>query len=165
MAVYQHILLGSLYGSIAALGFGVLFNVPKRTFLYIFLLGALGVGVKLSWLAMDGGIILGTLVGSSVIGVVSLFASYDRHVPAPVLSIPSVIPMVPGKFVYSMMLGILELHETSLENFSTTAIETINNGLNAGFIFMAISVGVSIPNLILRKDTFNELRSVRRLRG
>lgn len=163
MNIY-HILIGCLYGSVAALGFGVLFNVPKRTLVSIFLFGALGVGVKLTWMMMGGGIIVGTLVGSTAIGVVSLAASYDRHVPAPVLSIPAVIPLVPGKFIYSMMLGILELHTTSVADFSTATIETINNGLNAVFILMVLSVGVSIPNLILRRDTFNELHSVRKLR-
>ncbi len=142
------------------MGFGVLFNVPQRALAYIFVFGALGIGAKLCWITMGGGIIVGTLAGSTVIGIVSLLASYDKHVPAPILSIPSVIPMVPGKYIYSMMLGILELHGTGAADFSATAMQTISSGLNAVFILMALSVGVSIPNLILRRDTFNELRSM-----
>ncbi len=158
------ILIKCLYGSIAAFGFGVLFNVPARALIYVFLFGALGVGVKLCFMMLGGGIIMGTMAGSTVIGCVSLLASYDKHVPAPVMSIPAVIPMVPGKYIYSMMLGILELHGTSVADFSTTAISTITNGLNAAFIFMALSVGVSVPNLIMRKDTFNELRTMHKFK-
>ncbi len=147
------------------MGFGVLFNVPKRTVTHIFIFGFLGVGVKFGCLAIGMGIIAATLAGASVIGILSLPGSYHRRVPALVLSIPSVIPMVPGMYIYRMMVGIIELHGTPAATFEETAIQTIGNGLNAAFVCMALSVGVSVPNLILRKDTFNELRTRGKSKG
>lgn len=158
----NEIIIKSIYGGIAAIGFGVLFNIPQRTLFYTALIGASGVFCKLMLMTVGIGIIPATLCGASVIGILSLLASYDKNAPALVFSIPAVIPMVPGTYLYRMMVGIIELHSTPGVDFNDIAMQTITNGLNAVFIIMALSVGVSVPNLILRKDAFNELRSMRK---
>ena len=141
------------------MGFGVMFNVPKRTLLQIFIFGVIGVGAKFTLLSMGSGIIFATFAGASVIGIASLPGSYSQHVPPLVLSIPAVIPMVPGMYLYRTMVGIVELHSMPAADFGTIAIQTIGNGLNAAFVCMALSVGVSVPNIVLRKDAFNDFRA------
>lgn len=157
------ILVKSIYGGVAAVGFAVLFNVPKRTLFYIFVFGAFGICAKFILLKLTIDVIAATLVGAGIIGIFSVLASYNKSAPAPVFSIPAVIPMVPGTYIYRMMIGIMELHGRSGTAFNDVLMqETITNGLNAAFVIMALSVGVSIPNLILRKEVFNELRSSRK---
>ncbi|MGD9211648.1 MAG: threonine/serine exporter family protein [Desulfobacteraceae bacterium] len=156
------IIVKSVYGGIAAVGFGVLFNVPERTIFYTFIFGALGIFMKFTLLEVGIGMISATLISANVIGTLSLLASYDKCTPARVFSIPAVIPMVPGIYIYRMMLGLMQLHGEPRADFNSIVTDMLINGVNAGFIIMALSVGVGIPNLIFRKDMFNELKTSRR---
>lgn len=149
------------WAGFAALGFAILFNVPQRTLLIIWGLGAVGGLSKFFLLAVDVNIALASLAGASFIGVLSVYASHNKQAPPLVFSIPAVIPMVPGAFAYRMMLGCMELAGKSVDSqtYLVTLAETANNGLKAFFILIAISAGVSIPMLVTRKDTFKRIKS------
>jgi len=149
------------WSGFAALGFAILFNVPQRTLLIIWVMGALGGLTKFFLLYLDVNIILASLVGATLIGVLSVYAAHNKQAPPLVFSTPSVIPMVPGAFAYRMMLGCMELAGTQVnsETYLKTLAETTNNGMKALFILIALSAGVAIPMLITRKDTFKRIKS------
>jgi len=151
----------SLWAGFAALGFAILFNVPQRTLLIIWGLGALGGLTKFLLLGFEVNIALSSLAGATLIGVLSVYAAHGKQAPPLVFSIPSVIPMVPGAFAYRMMLGLMELAGTTTnsDNYLKTLAETTNNGLKAFFILIALSAGVAIPMLVTRKDTFKRIKS------
>ncbi|MCE4564811.1 threonine/serine exporter family protein [Maribellus sp. CM-23] len=141
-----------------AIGFAILFNVPKRTIFTIFLLGAFGGTLKFIVLAAGGGIILGSFFGAMLVGFASIFAAHYRHTPPFVLAIPAVIPMVPGAFAYRAMLGIIHLTEKiDHETFLKLMEETVDNGLKAFFVLAALSLGVSAPMLIFRRESAKNL--------
>ncbi len=149
------------WAGFAALGFAILFNVPQRTLLMIWGMGALGGLTKFFLLNLDVNIVLSSLAGATLIGVLSVYAAHNKQAPPLVFSIPSVIPMVPGAFAYRMMLGCMELVGTSSnsDTYLKTLAETTNNGLKAIFILIALSAGVAIPMLVTRKDTFKRIKS------
>src|SRR5665647_1848498 len=158
---FINILEKGFWAGFAALGFAILFNVPQRTLLIIWAMGALGGLLKFLLLGLEVNIVLASLAGASLIGVLSVYAAHNKHAPPLVFSIPSVIPMVPGAFAYRMMLGCMELVGTSSnsETYLKTLAETTNNGLKAIFILIALSAGVAIPMLVTRKDTFKRIKS------
>jgi uncharacterized membrane protein YjjB (DUF3815 family) len=158
---FINILEKGFWSGLAALGFAILFNVPQRTLLVIWAMGALGGLLKFLLLGLEVNIVLASLAGASLIGVLSVYAAHNKHSPPLVFSIPSVIPMVPGAFAYRMMLGCMELVGTSSnsETYLKTLAETTNNGLKAIFILIALSAGVAIPMLVTRKDTFKRIKS------
>jgi uncharacterized membrane protein YjjB (DUF3815 family) len=145
------------FGS-AALGFAILFNVPPRTLLMIWLLGAAGGFVKLNMLNLGTGPIIGSFLGASLIGILSIPAAHNKHAPPMVFSIPAVIPMIPGVFAYRMMLGLIKLTSTIDASYNQVLAETINNGAKSLFIIMALAVGVAIPNLTTRKESAKEIK-------
>jgi uncharacterized membrane protein YjjB (DUF3815 family) len=149
------------WAGFAALGFAILFNVPQRTLLVIWAMGALGGLTKFFLLSLEVNIALASLAGATVIGVLSAYAAHNKQAPPLVFSTPSVIPMVPGAFAYRMMLGCMELANTSAnsDTYMKTLAETTSNGLKALFILIALSAGVAIPMLVTRKDTFKRIRS------
>lgn len=155
---YLQLIIKALLGGTAAVGFGVLFNVPVRTLIHIFILGLMGVTIRNVLTEFDLSIILASLMGASTIGIISLLAAKDKHAPPLVFSIPAVIPMVPGIFTYKLMLGVMRLTYVTGDKFNETLESTINNGLKATFIVMALAVGVSVPNLIFRRESFHQLR-------
>jgi uncharacterized membrane protein YjjB (DUF3815 family) len=149
------------WAGFAALGFAVLFNVPQRTLIIIWAMGAIGGLTKFLLLGLGVNIVLSSLAGASLIGVLSVYAAHNKQAPPLVFSIPSVIPMVPGAFAYRMMLGCMELTgtPTDSQSYLKTLAETTNNGLKAVFILIALSAGVAIPMLVTRKDSFKRIKS------
>ena len=156
------ILEKGIWFGFAALGFAVLFNVPQRTLIVIWMLGAVGGMTKLLLMQTNIGIVVATLAGAAVIGVLSVSAAHNKHAPPLVFSIPSVIPMVPGAFAYRMMLGLIKLAGTAVTDptYHQTLAETTSNGLKTMFILMSLAAGVSIPMLISRKDTIKKIRNL-----
>jgi uncharacterized membrane protein YjjB (DUF3815 family) len=155
--VLLEIVIKSLWAGIAAIGFGILFNVPRRVILSIWALGALGALIKFSAMNFEVGIVFSSFLGATAIGIVSIQMAHLRNSPPLVFSIPSVIPMVPGVFAYKMMLGLIAL--TSIENtdaYLKTLIETVNNGAKMMFILISLGIGVAIPMLITRKESIKK---------
>jgi len=154
------ILEKGIWFGFAALGFAILFNVPQRTLLIIWLIAAAGGLVKLFLMQCEIGIVIATFAGASLVGVLSVYAAHNKHAPPLVFSIPCVIPMIPGAFAYRMMLGLIRLSGTAISNdaYYQTIAETMSNGLKTMFILMSLAVGVAIPMLISRKETIKKIR-------
>lgn len=147
-----------IWFGLAATGFAVLFNVPIRTLVFIFFLGALGGLTKTLILHFDFGVVFATLCGATIIGTLSIFAAKSKHAPPMVFAIPSVIPMVPGVFAYKAMIGVMHLAGSpDSADYIKTMTEASNNGLKALFIILALAAGTAIPMLITRKETIKEL--------
>lgn len=143
----------------AAIGFGILFNVPVRTLYMIFLLGMLGGLTKLFLMHFEAGVILSSFVGASVIGILSIPAAHNKHAPPLVFSIPALIPMVPGAFAYRTMLGLIKL--TALSDpglYSNILNDTVSNGLKTVFILLTLAAGASIPMLVTRKSSAKHIK-------
>jgi uncharacterized membrane protein YjjB (DUF3815 family) len=152
-----------IWFGVAAIGFSILFNVPPRTIIAIMLLAAIGGLTKVFLLHWGMGVILASLAGSSIIGILSISAAHYRHAPPTIFSIPAVIPMVPGVFAYRMMLGFIKLAgDPSSPTYTSILSETVNNGIKTIFILMVLAVGVSIPMLVTRKTSVKNIRLIKR---
>jgi uncharacterized membrane protein YjjB (DUF3815 family) len=144
-----------IWFALASMGFAVLFNVPPRTLLLIMILALIGGMTRLIMLHYGINIILGSFAGATIIGFLSIQAAHIRHAPHLVFSIPAVIPMVPGVLAYRTMLGLIKLaSEHSHTPLNQILTETTSNGLKMAFILIALAVGVSVPMLISRQETF-----------
>jgi uncharacterized membrane protein YjjB (DUF3815 family) len=142
----------------AAIGFAVLFNVPRRTLVTIFVIAALGGLVKIALQQVGAVAALATLPGAVLIGLLSVLAAHQRKAPPMIFAIPAVIPMIPGFFAYQAMVGMIELTvEKDPVLYSKIFFATVNNGLSAFFVMLALSVGVAIPMLLSRKQTIKRL--------
>jgi uncharacterized membrane protein YjjB (DUF3815 family) len=142
----------------AAIGFAILFNVPLRTLKVIFIIGALGGLVKFLLLKFGVNITVASFGGSVTVGFISSYAAHYKHAPPMIFAIPAVIPMVPGVFTYRMMLGLMQLTEDlHADNYSQIMAETVNNGLKASFILLALALGVAFPILLTRKQSVKKV--------
>lgn len=148
-----------IWFGLAAIGFGILFNVPQRTILIIFCMGALGGALKLLVLNWTDSVIIGTLAGAMLVGFLSVYAAHFRHAPPFVFAIPSVIPMVPGAFAYKTMKGVIGLTDnTNPDEFVNLLNSTVSNGFKTMFILLAIAIGVFAPMLLTRRDSAKEMK-------
>lgn len=143
-----------LWFGCAALGFAVLFNVPPRTLVNVFLIAAAGCFCRLFLMQQNVNIILSTFLGACFIGVISIWAAHKNATAPFILSIPTVIPMVPGVFIYRLILGLARIAGYSDGNYPPRLLsDTMNYGMKALFILGAIAMGVAFPMLISRKET------------
>ena len=151
-----------IWFGMAALGFSVLFNVPQRTMLSIYLMAAAGGVTKVLLIHFGANVIVGSLAGATLIGLISISAAHNKHAPPLVFAIPAVIPMIPGIFAYRMMLGLIKLSgNIPPESYAQVLSETVSNGLKVMFILMSLAGGVAIPMLITRKESAKHIRFVR----
>lgn len=149
----------AIWSGIAAVGFGVLFNIPKKAIITVFALG-FGAGfVKFILLKNDFDIILSSLIAAILVGILSTPLSHKIHQPPVVFSIPAVIPMIPGFFAYKTILSVMKF--TFMEHDNAKRLDLIeaifSNGFTMIFILIALTVGVSFPLLLLRKSTVKKI--------
>ena len=151
------ILIKSFWAGIAAIGFAILFNVPRRTLFQIWCIGAMGGLIKFTAVNYEMGVVFASFLGAVAVGIVAIQMAHLRDSPPLVFSIPSVIPMVPGVFAYKFMLGMIAL--TSIEKtdiYLQTLIETVNNGSKMMFVLISLGTGVAIPMLLTRKESIKK---------
>lgn len=132
---------------IAAMGFGMIFNVPRRSLPAVALLGVIAMFAR-NFLAFDLGlgVIIGSLVGASLASIIAIRLVQPTRSPNHVLSIPSVIPMVPGILMYRGIFGFIQMGR-EVEGF----LRSLDFLINAGLIVLCISIGVAIPNIFARR--------------
>lgn len=141
-----------------AVGFAILFNVPPRTLLAIWIGGAVGGFLKFSLLQIGAGVVLASFAGALAVGISSIPIAHFRHAPPMIFAIPSVIPMIPGVFAYRTMLGLMKLTGNIGADYNIIIAETVNNGSKTLFVILALSMGVAVPMHLMRQESVKNIR-------
>lgn len=140
--------------AVSAMGFSMIFNIPRRLLWVVAIGGIIAVctrnfvnlGPSNDNIGLDMGLAIGSLAGSALVSLLAVKAVHWVHVPNHVISIPSVIPMVPGVLMYRALVGLIEMNGVVGE--LTTAMKF---GMASGITIMCISLGVAIPNVFARQ--------------
>lgn len=140
----------TIWPAIAALGFAMLFNVPTRTLAACALGAAAGYLVRAFCLEMGAQIEVAVLAGATVVGFLGVLFARIWKAPAPVFTVPGVIPMVPGSFAFKAMMGVVEL--AHLGAGSLLLIETVAFATKAALILGGIAIGIALPNMLFRRQ-------------
>ncbi len=161
--------------AISAMGFSMIFNIPRRLLWVVAIGGIIAVctrnfvnlGPSSNNVGLDMGLAIGSLAGSALVSLIAVKAVHWVHAPNHVISIPSVIPMVPGVLMYRAIVGLIEMNGVVGE--LTDAWKFL---MGSAITIMCISLGVAIPNVFARrwvaKDRERKLRQLieeRRQRG
>lgn len=152
------ILYKMFWSGTVAVGFAILFNVHKKLLLSVFIISAMAGMIKFTAIHYETGFILAALMAASLAGFTSIpVARYKKTSPF-VISIPAMIPMIPGYFGYEMLLGIMQL---ALNKPGINEMETLlnitHNALNMSFILGSLSIGVSLPWLLFREKGLQKM--------
>ena len=137
----------ALAAASAATGFSILFNVPPRLLLIIAGGGILAVCLR-NLLNLGLGLPLpsSATVGAAAVSLYTLAASRHFRVPTHVISIPCVIPLIPGIPLYRLLFALINVRSLPLPTF----LSAVQDGIEAVLILIGISLGVAIPNLVAR---------------
>ncbi len=156
----SNLFIDAFWAAVAAVGFAVLFNVPYRTLAGCAACGAIGHASRTFLLNSNlpgvSHIVVATLVGATIVGTLGFMLARHYKMPAIVFSVSGVIPLVPGTFAYSAMLGIL--HVTGIINIGISSPidalllnDVIPDMLTTAFILAALALGIAAPTLLFRR--------------
>ncbi|MEG0012052.1 MAG: threonine/serine exporter family protein [Muribaculaceae bacterium] len=137
----------AIAAAISAIGFSMIFNI-QRKLLWVVALGGIIAVCTRNFVNFELGFgpIIGSFMGSFVVSLLAVKAVHWFHVPNHVLTIPSVIPMIPGVLMFRSLLAFINLHGVLGE-----VTNAFYNGINSALIILCISLGVAIPNIFARR--------------
>lgn len=134
--------------AVPAVGFAMIFNVPKGALKYCAMAGALGHALRLG-LHKFGGLPLewATLLAAAVVSMVGIQWAQTWRAHPKVFTVAAVIPMIPGVYAFTALLAVMEIDRTG---FTPELHATMmQNGLRALFIVAALAVGLAVPGLLI----------------
>jgi uncharacterized membrane protein YjjP (DUF1212 family) len=142
----------AIAAAVAAAGFAILFNVPVHTLIVCAIGGAVTVVTRNILVYQVGwSLPLASFCGAFLFGVITLYVVHKVHVPGHVISVPPVIPMIPGVLMYNAMAGILNVDAAAGLEQVPALLQTLESGVKAGMTILGISLGVAVPNVIGRR--------------
>lgn len=128
---------------ISSVCFGFIFNAPRRSLLVLGFIGASGWMITYTTMQFGMSIAPATFFGALFINVLCIFFSRKIRIPQIILSIPGIVPLVPGGPAYRTVRYMVEGHYTDgIEEFITLI-----------YIAGAIVIGFMASNLIEQQFT------------
>ena len=129
--------------SVATLGFGLLFNVPRRTLLACCLVGGAGRLVRLIAVSLGVSTVAGSYFGALAVGLLGYALARVFRMPRMVFTVTGVIPMIPGVPAFGILL---ELAAGNVEAGIHNAVDTL-------LIGGALAMGLTTVRVISRMPT------------
>ncbi len=154
LSILEHL----LWPGLASVGFAILFNVPQRTLIVIFGMGAVCGLTKFISMELGLQVISATFLAAIAVGFLSIAAAQNKLSPMYVFAIPSIISTIPGAFAYRTILGLIKLtQDLDSSTYIQVLSDVTSNGLKAVFVLLSISVGVALPMLLTRHESAREI--------
>lgn len=155
------ILADGFFAAVAALGFGAISNPPMRAFPRIALLAAAGHALRFTLMTYFGvDIATGSLCASLTIGFGSMMLGRRIHCPTTVMSIPALLPMIPGMYAYKSMFSIVMF----FQKIDVTAVcaayldTALRNGMITVFVILTLAAGATLPILMFPSKAYTMTR-------
>lgn len=156
------VLSDGIFAAIAAIGFAVISNPPRKAVFVSALLAAIGHSLRFYLLhntPLD--LVTASLLAAFTIGMIGLFFAKRIHCPTVVFAFPSLLPMVPGMYAYKTVLALIRFMDAgSPEQQNGLLLEIFRNGLTTFFVMTALVIGVSLPIFIFHKQSFMMTRII-----
>ena len=150
----------ALFAAIAAVGFALISDPPKRLIIFTAILAAAGRGCRYFLIEQYGiGISTGTLIAAVRIGFLGLYMANKLRCSMEVVSFPALLPMIPGLYAYETILSIVKYSQAvTIADKQEIIISIFDNGITTLSIITALAVGVTIPLLVFYEKSFTMTR-------
>ena len=137
----------ALAAALCAVGYSVLFRLPWKLLPVAAVGGIIAVDVRnILVVQFDANLVAGSFLGAAILGSVVQKATHWFHTPGAVLTIPAVIPLMPGVLLYRLLFSILNI--TTID--AQTLLAGIRSGVEAATVVIAMTIGVAIPTIFFR---------------
>lgn len=154
--------LDGAFAAVAAIGFAIISNPPRKAILISAFLAAIGHGLRYFLMHTDMftmSIAPASFFAAFAIGLLAIPFAKVIHCPAEVFSFPSLLPMIPGMFAYKSILALTKFMQTTDQDASLEYIvQFFRNGSTTIFVLFALVVGAAIPVFIFHRQSFTATR-------
>lgn len=145
-----YVLHQALFGGVAAVGFGVLFNMGSQALLWSGAGGALALAIRTTGLDMGWTLEGASFAAALAVGSGVWFYPERVGVSRNTLAVAGCIPMIPGGFASKAILGLIALTHPTIQNADQILILSVQDALRVLFTIGAIGTGLAIPSMLLR---------------
>ena len=154
------ILEKGFFAAIAALGFAAVGNPSRAAFRYVPILAFFGNIIRFSLMEYAGvNIAVSTFFAATFVGFLAVAFAYHARYPIEVFAFPALLPLIPGRFAYRSLLGMIRFMETTQDVAQEQYLpEIISNAIIALLTMFALGVGVAIPLFLCYKASFRMTR-------
>ena len=134
---------------ITALGFSILYNIPRKTIIPAGITGAIGWTIYF-FLTVYFSIeeFLATIIASFFIAFASQIFARKFRTPVIIFTLPGLIPLVPGGLAYNMMRAFVEGNTNLGFEYATDTF------LTAGALALGLSINGALFQLFSSRDLF-----------
>ena len=118
---------------LAAVGFGIIINIPRRGLLVAGVIG--GTSWSVYWIMIQNhlGLALSALTATTIVGLLSLISARKLKMPMIIFNIPGIVPLVPGGQAYQMVRNFALTHNDVAIHFMMEVLE-IAGSIGLGFL-------------------------------
>lgn len=155
------IILDGLLAAIAGIGFGAISHPPRRAFLYIGILAAIGHALRYFLMhALQVDIAAASFCASLMIGLFTLWFGRITYCPMTVLYIPALLPMVPGMYAYKTVFGLMMFMQHLKDDVMAPKYlqETFGNAVVTVSTVFLLALGATLMIFIFPKRAYSMTR-------
>ncbi len=135
-----------IFSAFPAIGFGILFNVPRRALLYCGLLGGGGHVLRTLLMLLALNQVLATFIAATTIGFVGIYIAKKLHSHPKVFTVAAIIPMFPGLYAYHSIIILIQINGVGYSMALNG--ELVTSFLNLFFQLGALAAGLALPGLL-----------------
>lgn len=156
------IIKDALLAAMAAIGFGSISRLPRRSYIWCGLIAAIGHSAR--YLLMNTEmlglhIVAATGIASFLIGIMAVFISPLAKTPAEAYLFPALLPMIPGMYAYRSFGGLaMCLLGDTQEKFDIYFYRFAENGFICLAIIFAMVICATIPIFTFKGTAFRATR-------
>ena len=158
-------LADGFFAAVAAMGFAVISNPPKKVVLVAGALAAVGHMGRFALMREGVGIASASLCAALLISLCSMPCTRRWHIPAEMFAFPALLPMIPGMFAYKAILATMQFLDTAdMPLRQELLVSIVYNSLTTFFIMCALVIGAVLPLFLFHRESplVRGLRGIRR---
>ena len=134
---------------VATIAFAILFNAPKKEYVFCALNGCIGWMSYQLFLSYGASVVMASLWATLILTLVARILSAIRRSPVTIFLVTGIITLVPGAGIYYTSYYLIM---NDLAQFTAKGIETFKI---AGVMVLGIVFGLALP-----QSWFNQLRKI-----
>jgi len=143
-------IIQAIFSFLAATGFGIIFNAPRRMLFYCGFVGMTGWLIYSLFNGVSGDPMLASFLGAFMVALVAHIFAKRFRTPMIIFSVAGIIPLVPGGMAYNAMRHIVERDYLTAISFASGAF-MVSGAIAMGLVFAEVIIQLIFRSGIGRK--------------